>query len=177
MGATGVGLVRYPKGAFLLLLYRSEHMKWLRRLFHTGQSSSPVPASAIPPKSPFDTPDDVDPNLQLQTLVIRFEVLIPLMQRWPWSDKDLKDWDRVSDAAKTDSTNPIAAALRLDVEFTPGFWMLALSNEAWNLESCPLSYLDQQASVFHMDGELRWPEECYSACNFDPLSWGIGVQN
>ena len=19
--------------------------------------------------------------------------------------------------------------------------------------------------------------ECYSACNFDPLSWGIGVQN
>jgi two-component sensor histidine kinase len=21
------------------------------------------------------------------------------------------------------------------------------------------------------------PIECYSACNFDPLSWGIGVQN
>jgi hypothetical protein len=20
-------------------------------------------------------------------------------------------------------------------------------------------------------------DECYSACNFDPLSWGIGVQN
>ena len=20
-------------------------------------------------------------------------------------------------------------------------------------------------------------ERCYSACNFDPLSWGIGVQN
>ena len=35
-------------------------MKWLRQLFRTEQSSSPVPASAIPPKSPFDTPDDVD---------------------------------------------------------------------------------------------------------------------
>jgi TPR repeat protein len=31
------------------------------------------------------------------------------------------------------------------------------------------------------DGDaLKWyrrAADCYSACNFDPLSWGIGVQN
>jgi hypothetical protein len=31
-------------------------------------------------------------------------------------------------------------------------------------------------SAFAALGDVFRPQSCYSACNFDPLNWGIGVQ-
>jgi hypothetical protein len=97
-------------------------------------------------------------DFHMELLKIRGEVLIPLTARWPQSERELAEWDRVAETAKKDYTNPMAAALKLHVKFSPCFWAITLGNLLFNLKTCPLEYLQQQAMFFHMDPK-GWPEE------------------
>jgi hypothetical protein len=134
-------------------------MKWLRWHFRKQE-----PKTAQPPG---DTDEDKERSeFHLTLLSIRYEILIVLMARWPTTETDLENWDKVAEKAKKDQTNPISAGLSLNIAFNPGFWRLMLSNISANLESIPLSYLESQARVFHMDGpERSLEEEAAQVCN------------
>ena len=139
-------------------------MKWLQRLL----VSKPEQKHNSPPiLTRQQTPDEnalklnrdlPSLNFPMQALALRLEVLVVLIQRWPYTDADLKNWDKLADKAKKDRTNPISAGFELGVPFNSGFWLLSLSNTLWNLELAPSEYLCQQAQLFRMDDSERWVE-------------------
>src|SRR6266550_4100564 len=74
--------------------------------------------------------------------------MIALMRHWPSSDEDLTACDRLAEKAQADQTNPMAAAIELSTQLTPGLWQLALGNAIYNIEKTPAWYLDD-LPAFH----------------------------
>jgi hypothetical protein len=141
-------------------------MNWISRLLLILNKRKSAPAALVQPP-PLSIREDGDRDLssEMDSLVIRMEVLMPLIQRWPSNDKDLKDWDRVAEKVKETASNPMSAAVELEIRFTPTFWTIALCNVLYNLETCSLLYLEQQAALFYVDGGPHWfEEEIYLIC-------------
>jgi hypothetical protein len=129
-------------------------MNWLRRLFSRSEPSPPALLATPHAGAALQTGQGHKPrpDLRAELFSIRFEHLLVLLNRWPPNEGALKDWDRVAEYAKREKVNPVSAAVELDVNFTPTFWQVALSNEIWNLETCSIDYLEQQAGLFFVQG-------------------------
>ncbi len=65
-----------------------------------------------------------------------------LIRHWPSSDSDILEWDRLAEKAQAEQSNPIAAAIDLSMELTPGIWLLLIGNAVFNLETVPAWYFD-----------------------------------
>lgn len=46
--------------------------------------------------------------------------MMALIRNWPSTDEDLTAWDRLAEEAQTARSNPMAAAVELSTQLTPG---------------------------------------------------------
>src|SRR5580700_2368779 len=106
-------------------------MKWLGRFFRRRVPERNATVSDSAPKKSNTLSVTSDP--QLAILSLRLEVLLLLIQRWPHTEKDIENWDRVAAKTKSERSNPITAGIELDINFSPGFWFFALGSAIYNL--------------------------------------------
>ena len=74
--------------------------------------------------------------------------MMALIRQWPTSDQDLAEWDKLAEHAQTAQSNPLAAAVDLSTQLTPGLWLLAIGNAIYNLEKTPAWYFEELPMLY-----------------------------
>ena len=140
-------------------------MRWLHGLLRRGAGRTLSPQSTQPenietkpttaqtalPRTAADSNGQQSAkDFDLSKLLI-IKVLSEVTARWPTSDEEDNNWCRAADRSAEDGTSLIAAALALHIQFTTGFWRYTIFSALKNIDRVPLSYLEQQAKLFHVD--------------------------
>lgn len=95
---------------------------------------------------------------QNSTLLGQQLALIAAMADWPCSDADLAAWDRITERATQNSSDPFTAAADLDIDFSPGLWLMVLASVLHNIESVSTGFIDQLPLMWGILGRSEPPD-------------------